>query len=119
MASKNFAGVNSAPVYSSIENATAEPAPQEITRRHRKAGETATAEDIQLAREQGRTQGRKGCKAVRINMAFAPDVHDYIRCMARVRGESITAFTEYVFRKSMEDNADLYDQAQAFKDNFN
>ena len=118
MAGKNFTDIAAEPVYSNIENATATPAPQEIPRRHRSAGETATAEDIQAAREQGRTQGRKGVKMVRINMAFSPKVHDFIRTMARVRGESVTQFTNYVFEKSMEENADLYEQAQQFKDSF-
>lgn len=28
------------------------------------------------------TQGRKGCKAIRINMAFSPEIHEYIKVMA-------------------------------------
>lgn len=113
---KDFTAVNAAPVYSNIEKATAEPAPKPIKRRSR--SQEPTAEEIQLAREQGRTQGRKGVKATRINMAFSPSVHDYIKTMARARGESVTAFTEYVFRQSMEANADLYEKAKEFVDNF-
>lgn len=55
-----------------------------------------------------RTQGRKGIKMPRINMAFTPEVHDYIRTMAQARGQTITQFTEDVFRKSMESNAEAY-----------
>lgn len=113
---KDFTAVNAAPVYSNIERATAEPAKKPIARRSR--SQDPTAEEIQIAREQGKTQGRKGVKAIRINMAFSPDVHDYIKAMSRARGESITAFTEHVFRQSMEQNADLYEQVKEFVDNF-
>ena len=77
-----------------------------------------TAEKAQEMREAGTTQGRKGCKAVRINMAFAPDIYEYIRTMARLRGESVTAFTNFVFRQSMEYNAELYEQAKQFTKDF-
>ena len=103
-------------VIDAIQQVTADPAPAEIARRSR--NEAYTAEEIQIAREQGRTQGRKGVKAVRINMAFAPDVHQYIKVMARARGESVTEFTNFVFRQSMQQNADLYEQAKSFVDNF-
>ena len=116
-AKKDFTAVNTGRVYNAIETATAEPAPAPIARRSR--SEEPTAQEIKLAREQNKTQGRKGVKAIRINMAFTPEVHDYIRIMARVRGESVTEFTNYVFRQSMEQNADLYDQAKAFRENFN
>lgn len=111
------ANTGRARVFDSIETATAEAAPAQIARRSR--SEEPTQEEINLAREQGKTQGRKGVKAVRINMAFAPDVHAYIKTMARARGESVTDFTNYVFRQSMAQNADLYEQAQTFVDSFN
>ena len=55
---------------------------------------------------------------VRVNMAFTPTVHDYIRIMASVRGETITEFTNQVFLKSMAENAELYKQAQEFRKSF-
>ena len=79
---------------------------------------TYTEEQAQEMREAGTTQGRKGCKAVRINMAFPPEMHDFIRTMARVRGESITDFTNHVFAQYMKDNADLYERAKAFLKEF-
>ena len=103
-------------VMDTIQEVTSEPAPAEIPRRSR--NEAYTEEEIQTARAQGRTQGRKGVKAVRINMAFAPDVHQYIKVMARARGESVTEFTNYVFRQSMQQNADLYEQVKSFVDSF-
>lgn len=114
MASKDFSKVKTDPVYkNTIAEATADPAPQPIPKR--KKDSPPTEEEIQLAREQSRTRGRAGVKALRINMAFTPDVHDYIRTMAQARGQTVTQFTEAVFRKSMEDNAEIYAQVKEFQ----
>lgn len=113
MAKKDFSKVRTGNVYDAIAEATADPAPQPIP--VRKKDTPPTAEEIQLAREQSRTRGRKGIKMLRINMAFTPEIHDYIRTMAQVRGQTVTQFTEAVFRKSMEDNAAIYEQAKAFQ----
>ena len=113
MAKKDFSNVHTGRVYETIAEATADPAPQAIPKR--KKDTPPTAEEIQLAREQSRTRGRKGVKMLRINMAFTPEVHEYIRTMAQVRGQTVTQFTEAVFRKSMEDNAAIYEQVKAFQ----
>ena len=112
-AKKDFTQANTGRVYSTITEATAEPA-QDVQHTRK----TYTAQEAQEMRQAGTTQGRKGCKAVRINMAFTPDIHEYIKIMARVRGESVTDFTNYVFRQSMEQNAELYEQAKSFKESF-
>lgn len=111
---KDFTAANTGRVYSAITEATAAPEEQEA----QKERIPYTAQQVQEMRDAGTTQGRKGCKAVRINMAFAPEIHEYIKTMARVRGESVTQFTNYVFRQSMEDNADLYEKAKAFQESF-
>jgi len=125
MAKKDFSTANTGRVYNAIAEATAEPAEdaqqaqqEQQTQEAPKGRKTYTAEQAQEMREAGTTQGRKGCKAVRINMAFTPEVHEYIRTMARVRGESVTDFTNFVFKQSMEINADLYEKAKAFKESF-
>ena len=84
--------------------------------KNRPARKTYTPEQVEEMREARTTQGRKGCKAVRINMAFSPEVHKFIRTMARVRGESITDFVEHVFKQHMAENIDLYEAAQSFKE---
>lgn len=115
---KDFNTENIGRVYNTIADATAEepaaikaPA-KEMPRRNRNT--PPTADDIQEAREQGKTQGRKGCKAIRINMAFTPEVYDYIKIMSRVRGETITDFTNHVFSLFMQEHADSYEQAKDF-----
>ena len=114
---KEFTAANTGRVYNAITEATAEPETQQAqeVQHPRKA---YSAEQAQEMRQAGTTQGRKGCKAVRINMAFTPDIHEYIKTMARVRGESVTDFTNYVFRQSMEENAELYEKAKAFQESF-
>lgn len=110
---KDFTTANTGRVYNAITEATAEPA-QEVQHPRKEYSE----QQAQEMRQAGTTQGRKGCKAIRINMAFLPEIHEYIKVMARVRGESVTDFTNYVFRQSMEENAELYEKAKAFQESF-
>ena len=117
---KDFSGVNTNRVYNQIADATAVPDKQQAqeVQQTRKARKTYTDEEQAQFMQEGKTKGRKGCKAIRINMAFTPDVHEYIKTMARVRGESITDFTNRVFEQHMKENADVYQRAKAFKDMF-
>ena len=126
---KDFSSVNTGRVYGTIAEATAAPDPQEEpqaqevqqaqnTQKERKPRKTYTEEEKAQFMAEGKTKGRKDCKAIRINMASTPDVHDYIKTMARVRGESITDFTNYIFARSMEENREIYEQAKAFKESF-
>lgn len=114
MAKKDFSNINKDRVYETIAEATADPAPAELPRRSRNTPPTAA--EIQAAREQGRTRGRKDVKMLRINMAFDPQTYDYIKTMSRFSGMTITEFTGLVFKKSLEENAALYEQAKAFRD---
>lgn len=118
---KDFSNVNTNRAYSAIAEATAEPEQQEAqeVQQARRERKTYTEQEQQQFREEGKTKGRKGCKAIRINMAFTPEVHEYIKTMARVRGESITDFTNAVFARHMEENAEIYERAKAFKESMN
>lgn len=115
MAKKKFDDINTKNVFAeSIETATAEPMPEPIPRQSRK--EMPTKEVVEQAREQGRTQGRKGCKMHRFNMAFSPKAYDFITCMARVRGQTITSFVNELIEKTVDDNAEVYQKALEFRD---
>ena len=119
MAKKDFSGVNTRSVYNQIADATAEPDQQDeqqAQEAQKKPRKTYTADEKARIMAEGRTQGCKDVKLKRINMAFTPDVYDYIRTMARVRGESISTFTRYIFIRSMDENRELYEQAKAFRD---
>ena len=42
------------------------------------------------------TRGRKGVHLPRINMAFTPENHDFIKTMALVTGKTMTEFLNYI-----------------------
>lgn len=113
---KDFSTMNTAPVYNAIAAATQEADEQQQAQEVRKPTKTYSAQEAHEMMLAGTTQGRKGCKSARINMSFEPDIHEYIRIMARVRGQTVTQFTNAVFRKSMEDNKEIYEQAKAFRE---
>lgn len=119
---KNFSElINTDRVYAAMEEATAEPAAEPATstpeapHRTNKDRKTYTEEEARAAMMQFRTIGRKGVKLPRINLAFAPDVYEYIRTMSQVRGESMTEFVDHILRQSMEENAAIYAKALEFK----
>lgn len=115
MAKKKFEELNTSNVFAEqIQAAAAETIPEPIPRQRK--GELPTVEVMEQAREQGRTQGRKGCKAHRFNMAFSPKAYDFITCMARVRGETITAFVNHLIEKTVDDNQEIYQKALEFRD---
>lgn len=115
MAKKKFDELDTSNIFSEqIEAAAAETIPEPIPRQRRDT--LPTTEIVEQAREQGRTQGRKGCKAHRFNMAFSPAAYSFITCMARVRGETITAFVNHLIEKTIEDNQEIYQKALEFRD---
>jgi len=56
----------------------------------------------------GATQGRKGEKAPRINMAFSPDNHSYLRFESRRQGMSITEFANMIIAQYRESHPAKY-----------
>lgn len=104
MAKKSFEGINIGRVYETIDRATS-------TRGHQL---TADAQEVQERTEELRTQGRKGCKAVRINMAFTPSNHEFIKVMARATGHTMTQFTNIVIEAYRNEHPELMEQANSF-----
>lgn len=107
MASKNFEKINvdrTNTVARSIERATGQKGQQA----------TASQEEAKARRESMKTQGRKGAKATRINMAFSDSNHEYIKIMARVTGQSMTEFTNYVIEQYRTEHPEVFEQAKAF-----
>jgi len=68
----------------------------------KKARPIATQEDKEAREATGRTQGKKGCRAKRINFAFWTDTYDYVNTMARVEGYSIAKFVNIKLLELME-----------------
>lgn len=62
------------------------------------------------------TQGRKGEKLPRINMAFSPANHEFISIMARLGGLSLTQYVNRLIDAEREANADKLEQAKKLFD---
>lgn len=72
---------------------------------------TASAREQNERAAQLRTQGRKGCKAPRINIAFTTANHDFARVMARATGKTMTEVVNMALDKYREANGVLYEKA--------
>lgn len=76
----NLDNVQTERVFNTVEQSTGQKGQQD----------TAGPEEIKRRRSTLKTQGRKGCKAVRINMAFTPENHRFIKVYARSTGQTMT-----------------------------
>ena len=76
----------------------------------------ATPEEAQARASNLKTQGRKGCKATRINMAFTPENHEFVKVMSRLTGKTMTEFTNHVIEKYREEHPEVYEKAKAIID---
>lgn len=107
---KDFSGLNTGSrVHSSIEQATSAKGQQG----------TAGPEEVAERKEALKTQGRKGAKAVRINMAFTPSNHEFIKVMAKASGKSMTEFTNLVISAYQKEHPEIMQQAQNFLNTIN
>ena len=91
-------------VFSAIEQATAAKGQQG----------TASPQEAEARKESLQTQGRKGCKAIRINMAFTPANHEFIKVMARASGRTMTEFTNLVIEAYRREHPEIMEQANGF-----
>ena len=104
---KDFTGLNTgSSVHSSIEQATGTKGQQG----------TAGPEEVAERKEALKTQGRKGCKATRINMAFTPENHEFIKVMARLTGKTMTEFANLAIERYRTEHPELYEKAKAIID---
>lgn len=106
---KDFSGMNTttaagAKVRSTIESGTG------------KRGQQATATPEEQAERAStlRTQGRKGCKAVRINMAFTPENHQFIKFMAKASGMTMTEMTNRILEAYRNEHPEFMEKAADF-----
>ena len=84
---------------------------------HTKGQQTIpSAEEAQERMSNMKTQGRKGLKAVRINMAFSPANHAFIKVMARATGQTMTGALNSMLDTLREANPQIMEEAQKFTD---
>ena len=74
--------------------------------------------DFTERQESLRTQGKKGAKAQRFNMAFTPSNLDFIRILAKLKGQTMTQFVNEIIDREREAQADLYKQLKALSDTY-
>ncbi len=101
---KDFAGMNTGRVSGAISQATSNKGQQG----------TATAQEAEERMEALQTQGRKGVKAIRINMAFTPSNHEFIKVMAMASGKTMTEFTNLVIAAYRREHPEIMEQAKGF-----
>ena len=106
---KDFSGINTGRVYDAIEQATSRKGQQG----------TASPQEAVARAAALRTQGRKGCKAVRINMAFTPENHEFLKVMSRASGRTMTELCNLVITAYLSEHPELMGQAHAFLDTIN
>lgn len=99
---KDFTGINTGRATGGVASV--------IDKGTTKKGQQATASPEEAAERAAtlNTQGRKGCKATRINMAFTPDNHDFIKTMAKIRGETMTEYTNRIIEQYREEHGEEY-----------
>lgn len=103
---KDFGTIKTGRVYDTIETATSNKGQQG----------TASPQEAEARREALRTQGRKGAKATRINMAFTDSNHQFIKIMSRISGLTMTEFTNRVIEQYRQEHPEVYDKAKAIID---
>lgn len=109
MAKKDFAGMNTGRVSATISQATSKKGQQ---------GKASPQEQAERAAGL-KTQGRKGCKATRINMAFTPENHEFIKVMSKATGRTMTELTNDVIEAYRTEHPEFMDKAAGFLDFIN
>ena len=93
------------PVYSQVIGAKQEIQEQDVH-------DDQNTQAVQDTQQVQYTQGRKGMKQPRINMAFTPENLGYLRTMAGIKGISITKYVNDLILQDREKNADTYNEAK-------
>ena len=103
---KDFSKINTGNIYSdAIAEATQEPQGKYKDRK------TYDAQEAAEFAQALNTSGRKGLKLPRINLALAPDMHDYVKVMSKITGMTYTEFIDKLLRDHKAEHGDLYAQA--------
>lgn len=103
MAKKDFDKINtSSRVFSNLEQSTSGRGKQS----------TASQAEQEERKRAHRTQGRKGCKLDRFNMGFTPENREFIKIMAKLKGQTMTDFVNDVIEQYRNENNDVYEQAR-------
>lgn len=73
-------------------------------------------QEVHKRQEALATQGKRGAKAQRINMAFTPSNIDFIRIMAKLKGQTMTQFVNEILDRERENAGETYQKAKELID---
>lgn len=112
---KDFSKINTQDIYNkTIAEATQEAPdtqePQEAVK-PRKERITYNPQEANEFLQERRTAGRKGIHLPRINVAFSPDVYDYVRTMSKAAGMTYTEFINKILIDHKASHEDIYKKA--------
>lgn len=102
MATKDFKNLNTSRVFSQLEKSTREHGKQT----------TATIQEQEERKKKRQTQGRKGCRLGRYNVAFSPENKDFIRVMSKIRGQTMTSFINDIIDEYRNEHEKIYKKAK-------
>lgn len=112
MAKKSFADINIEKQDTGVSSGEVFEAAERGVSQFQQQGTASPAEQAARAAEM-RTQGRKGCKLPRINLAFTPENHRFIKITSRALGMSMTEFTNLVISRYADEHPELYEKSKA------
>ena len=111
MAKKDFSKISTGSIYGdAITEATQEP---QQTRKPRKE---YNAQEAQEYMQGLNTKGRKGVHMPRLNLALAPDMHDYVKTMSKASGLTYAEFIDKILRKHKETHGEAYKKVVEIRD---
>ena len=112
---KDFSGIDTG------RNATGGVVYEKLEQGTGKGGQqgTASPQEQHQRRQEGRTQGRKGCRVKRLNLAFYEGNYEFIRVMSKATGRTMTQFTNLIIEAYRNEHPEMMQQAQAFLDTVN
>lgn len=113
MAKKDFSQINTE-ARSATKGSVARSAIQSASMKGEQPPITEAEKAERLA--EMRTQGRKGARAVRINMAFSPDNHEFIKVMASQTGRTMTETCNLIVQAFREAHPEMLERARAAVD---
>lgn len=80
--------------------------------------DTAPAAEAEKRKAEGKTQGRKGVKLPRVNLALTQLNYDYVKTCARASGQTNIAFINSIITQHRETHPEEYETAKKLLNGF-
>lgn len=106
---KDFSGISAARLFGAAEQATVE----------KGHNPEASPAEAHARREAMQTQGRRGAKAIRLNISITPSNHEFVRILARASGQTQNRLINNIIKAYREEHPELMGQANQFLNTLN